>query len=98
MNDEEQLKERTEEIVDAKVPDALKADPTPDVESPLEEARKLKKEMKKISEDMTREREIIEKHRAEMMLSGRSIAGQKPETQEEKDKAEADEIIRNYLG
>jgi hypothetical protein len=59
--------------------------------NPLEEAKKILKENSKLLEEMKKERMRIEKATAEMLINGRSYAGQtqKVETEEEKWKREA---------
>lgn len=66
-----------------------KTEETPKVEkklSPLEEARKFNEDTKKMLEAMKIEREAIESAAAEMLVNGKSLAGQvqKQKTDEEK--------------
>lgn len=97
MTDETRMAERAKEITDGRT-DTPEARPHVDTESPLEEARKLKADLLALTETMAKERHEMERHRAEMTLSGQGWAGQKPITQEEKDKEDADKIINNFLG
>jgi hypothetical protein len=55
--------------------------------NPIDEAKKILEETKKTLSDITAERKRIEKATAEMLVNGRSYAGQpatKPETADEK--------------
>ena len=63
--------------------------------SPLEEAKKLKEENIKLLAEMRKEREKIEKAAAELLVGGRSFAGQtKPKELSEDEKWAADAKIR----
>ena len=66
--------------------------PTPEINNPIEEAKKILEETKKTLLQITEERKRIEKATAEMLINGQSYAGQtppKPETEDEKWKREA---------
>ena len=95
MSEEADIEKRADEITDAKTD--VPAPAEPDKETPLEEARRLKDELKAITEEMRKERGLLETHRAEMQLAGKGWAGQKPKTQEEIDQEEADKITKNFF-
>ena len=63
--------------------------------SPLEEARKLNKETKEMMKLMKDQRALMDTEKANIMLGGRSTAGQtpKPKTQDDKDTEEADKML-----
>jgi hypothetical protein len=66
--------------------EAIVSKDTDDI-SPIEEAKKIQEENKKILEQMTAERKKMEKAAADLMVGGRSFAGQQTKkelTEEEK--------------
>jgi len=72
----------------------------PDDISPLEEARKLNEENKKLLEQMTAERKRMEKLQADILIGGRSFAGKERVTPEQeaqtKAQTQADEIVKAF--
>lgn len=67
--------------------------------SPLEQAKQIQEENKKLLEDMRKEREKIEKASADLLIGGGSLAGNftqpKPPTQADKDQEMAERIANS---
>jgi len=91
---EKELIEKTEEIADARTDEVKEVKVK--TESPLEEARRLKEELKEVTSNMSHERQRLELLRANSYLDGRSLAGKAPMSQEDIDQAEADAMIKRF--
>ena len=91
---EKELIEKTEEIADARTDEVKEVEVK--TESPLEEARRLKEELKEVTSNMSYERQRLELLRANSYLDGRSLAGHAPMSQEDIDQAEADAMIKRF--
>ncbi len=67
--------------------------------SPLEQAKQIQEENKKLLEEIRKEREKIEKASADLLIGGGSLAGNftqpKPPTQAEKDQEMAERIANS---
>jgi len=90
----EDLIKKAEELTTAKTGEDTKVKR----ESPLEEARRLRDESQEFLKNISIERQKMEELAANIALSGRGLAGEIPkvETQDDKDKEEADKIM-GYL-
>lgn len=66
--------------------------------NPIEEAKKILGESKRVLEETKKERMRIEKATAEMLINGRSYAGQAPPKQETADEKWAREAKIRYAG
>ncbi len=71
---------------------------SPKIESPLEEAKKVNVDNKKLLEEIKEERIKTEQAHADMLVAGKAEAGSVPkeETQDEKDQKVADEMIKSF--
>jgi len=93
---EKQIEKRAGEITDA-ISGPAKDEPI-DTESPLDEMRRLNKEMKEMIPTLQNLSAGINKEAANIILAGRSIGGQitKEKTQEEIDEEAAKEIVKRF--
>lgn len=93
----DELQKRADEIAEGKLgkKEEKKESDAPGI---FEQAKLIKEETEKVLEEIKAERQKMEKALAEMALSGKSLAGGKPQikTQEEVDKDAADKIIKRF--
>jgi len=85
---------KTEEILAGKTGEQMPE------ESPLEEARRLNEENKKLSQQIKEQTEKLEKLNANLMIGGRTMAGQKVEVKSDLEQARerGKETAEKYLG
>lgn len=98
MVEENDLSRLGNSIADGKLG---KSDNEPKIESPVEEARRLNKELQDTYSKISEERVKLEKLHSDLIIGGRSFAGQqapKELTPEEKVKQLADQTVKNFLG
>jgi hypothetical protein len=65
--------------------------------SPIEEAKKILAEQKATLTAITEERKKIEKATAELLVNGRTFAGQQPQKKEETAKEYAQRVMRGEI-
>ncbi|MFA6190678.1 MAG: hypothetical protein WC711_04200 [Candidatus Staskawiczbacteria bacterium] len=88
MDDDAKVEQKVAEVVEEKKEDV----------NPIEEAKKILEETKKTLGQITDERKRIEKATAEMLINGRSYAGQSPpKPAEETPKEYADKVLRGEI-
>ena len=99
MTDEQEEKKAEENKSQITTPNTNDGIPREDEGiSPIEEAKKVMEENKKLLEEIKSERKKIEKATAEMLINGRSYAGQAPPKPETADEKWAREAKIRYAG
>ncbi|MFW6172485.1 MAG: hypothetical protein ACOC5T_01955 [Elusimicrobiota bacterium] len=95
---EEEKKENTEEIIEKeKTEKTIEEEKTEEEISPLDEAKKVMEENKKILAGLQEERKKLEKITANAMIAGKSQAGQTTKEKEESPKEYAKKIMSGKL-
>jgi len=96
---QEEIKQE-ESLPASSSPSADEGKPDSDISqiNPIEEAKQILEQSKRVLEETKRERVRIEKATAEMLINGRSYAGQAPPRQETPDEKWAREAKIRYAG
>ena len=89
------IEKRANEIGEGRIGEEITTDTT---ESPIEEARRLNVETKGLLKTIDQRKAELDKSVATAMMMGRADAGQenKPITQADKDKAEAEKMLAGF--
>jgi len=89
------IEKRANEIGEGRIGEEITTDTT---ESPIEEARRLNVETKGLLKTIEQKKAELDKSVATAMMMGRADAGQenKPITQADKDKAEAEKMLAGF--
>jgi len=94
---EESIEQRNTELLEGKTGKHIEAEK---IESPLEEARRLNKEMKESTRNMDELSKKLDKQIADLAIGGRSFGGQKePEKIDPKEEArkKGEEYAKQFL-